>query len=325
MSSGRFASTFVTVSLLGALAGAACDNGKMHLHPPDGARDAYQAPWWTPKPGETKNWDIQVNPPFDLATARTMYIVDLWDVATPTTIEYGDMGPVSVPAGPLAGKVTELKAAGAKVICRVGTGAIRLTDPDARKFAGFEATPPDDPTPPAAGSVIGWHTRDADERFLDLRTASRALWQARLFKRFDLAKQLGCDGIEPDWIASFAAATGFTVTIDENIAWAKTVAAQAHERDLSVGMQNGTNGIVDQVAVDFDWLLAERCGEFDDCDTTRSFIALRKAVFAVDYQTDEEGNALPMSLLCGHQLDAQIEDGLIKDNALSSSYRATCM
>jgi hypothetical protein len=323
MFTGRLASTFVTLALVGAVLG--CDNGKQHLHPPDSARDAYQAPWWTPKPGETKNWDIQINAPFDLSANRAMYIVDLWKVATATSIDYGDGSPVTVPAGPLAGKIGELKGTGARVICRIGTGAIRLTDPDARKFPGFEAMPPDDPNPPAGGSVIGWHTRTPDERFLDLRTASRTSYQAKLFKRFDLAKTLGCDGIEPDWIASYAAATGFTITIDENIAWAKTVAAQAHERELSVGMQNGTNGIVDQVTADFDWLLVERCGEFDDCDTTRAFINQRKAVFAIDFTTDEAGNALPMSLLCMHQLAAQIEDGLIKDNALSSSYRATCM
>ena len=318
----RVASTIVALGL--GLVG--CDNGKMHQHPPDSSRDAYVAPWWTPEPAEAKNWDIQVHAPFDLSASRAMYIVDLWAVATATTIDYGDGSPVTVPAGALAGKVAELKAAGAKVICRVGTGAIKLTDPDASKFPGFAATPPDRPTAPAAGSVIGWSTSDPMQRLLDIRTASRPLWETRMEKRFDLAKQLGCDGIEHDWIYTITGDSGFTIEVAEQTAFGIDVAQQAHDRELSSGMQNGTaNGLIDAFAPHFDWLVIERCGEFDDCDLTRPFINLRKAVFALDYDTDIDGLPLSTGLTCPRQVAGMIEDGIVKDTNLSSTFRYPCV
>jgi hypothetical protein len=319
----RFASTIVVFSL--GLGG--CDNGKMHLHPPDSSRDAYVAPWWTPEAGEAKNWDIQVSPPYDVTANRAMYILDLWAVATATTISYDDGSSVTVPAGPLAGKVAELQGRGAKVICRVGTGAIRLTDPDAAKFPGATGTPPDSPTPPAAGSVIGWSTgRDPMERYLDIRAASRSLWEANMWKRFDLAKQLGCDGILHDWSDVISGQSGFTVEVSDQQSFGNALAKQDHDRELSAGMHNGTtNPLVDPFAAQFDFLFLERCGEYGDCGLSRPFLNLRKAVFAVDYTTDDQGDSQSTSLVCTQQQSGMIDDGIVKDAILSSAVRTQCV
>lgn len=319
----RLVSTIVGLGL--GLAGC---NDKEHLHPPDSNRDAYEAPWWTPMPGESRNWDIQVAAPYDFTANRAMYIVDLWAVATATTIDYGDGAPVTVPAGPLAGKVAELKGRGAKVICRVGTGAIRLTDPDASKF-GTIVAPPDRPTPPTAGSVIGWSTNEPMERFLDIRTASRPMWEARMWKRFDLAKQLGCDGIEHDWVFAVGGLSGapgdsgWTVAVSDQTSFAVAVAKQAHDRELSSGMQNGLS--IDAFAGSFDWLLVERCGEYGICDQTKPFTNQRKAVFALEYNTDDLGAPQTNDVTCGQHVNSAVEDGLVKDVALSSTYRYQCV
>ncbi len=321
----RFVST-VAVFGLGAVGSGGCDNGKMYLHPPDSARDAYVAPWWTPEPGEAKNWDIQVSPPYELTTNRAMYILDLWAVATATTIDYGDGSPVAVPAGPLAGKVAELHGRGSKVICRVGTGAIRLTDPDAAKFPGATGTPPDRPTAPAAGSVIGWSTDDPMERYLDVRAASRGMWEARMWKRFDLAKQLGCDGILHDWSDVISGDSGFTISVSDQQSFGDALATKDHERELSAGMHNGTtNPLVDPFAAQFDWLFVERCGEYGDCGLARPFLNLRKAVFAVDYTTDDQGAPLTTSRVCTEQQSGMINDGIVKDALLSSTVRTQCV
>ncbi len=265
-------------------------------------------------------------PPFDVTADRAMYMLDLWAVATATTIDYGDGSPVTVPAGPLAGKVAELKGRGAKVICRVGTGAIRLTDPDAAKFPGFAASPPDRPTAPAAGSVLGWSTDDPMERYLDVRAASRPLWESRMWKRFDLAYQLGCDGILHDWSDVISGDTGFTIAVSDQSSFGAAVVKEAHDRELSSGMHNGTtNGLIDPFAGQFDWLFVERCGEYGDCGLARPFVNLRKAVFAVDYPTDVDGAPLTMSATCSQQQAGMIDDGLIKDTALSSALRQQCV
>ena len=76
------------IVMFGLVLGASGCNDKMHLHPPDSNRDAYEPPWWTPMPGEAPNWDIQIAvTPSDFSANRAMYIVDLWNVATATTID----------------------------------------------------------------------------------------------------------------------------------------------------------------------------------------------------------------------------------------------
>lgn len=310
---------------------AGCDNGKTHQHP-DGSvhHDAPAPKWWQPEPGSVKNWDVQLAAPFDVSADRTMYDLDLWAVATATTIDYGDGDPVTVPAGALAGTIATLHARtpAPVVICHVDTGAVRLTDPDARKFPGFDAAPPDRPDAPAQGSVIGWSTpAGADERFLDIRDASRATVAPLVWKRLDLAKQLGCDGVEADRNDMIMFDPGFALTPDEQESWYREVAAQAHARELSVGLKNGTTvpGQIDSLAADFDWAMVERCGEFVDCDAERPVINLHRAVLAIDYDTDVDGGAQDATLLCSRQQAAMINDGLVKDVALTSAVRTQCV
>src|SRR5215467_14479801 len=64
-------------------------------------------PWWQPKVGEAKNWDIQLSTAagaIDVSTPRLMYDLDLWAVVpSPMTIRYDDGTSVMVPAGAHAG------------------------------------------------------------------------------------------------------------------------------------------------------------------------------------------------------------------------------
>ncbi|MDQ3365910.1 MAG: endo alpha-1,4 polygalactosaminidase [Myxococcota bacterium] len=332
----RLAPTCVVMLGLGAV--AACKGSPLR---PDAqqdatAVDAFELPWWTPSPGEARNWDIQLTPPFDLTTPRAMYMLDLWDVVpAPMMLDYGDGDPVSVPAGELATAIATLKAQTppAIVICHVDTGAIHLDDPDARKFPGFEATPPNRPTNPAANSVIGWSTTETGtiERFLDVRADSRARFAAILFERFDLAKAIGCDGVATDRNDAVAYEStighGFgSIPIREHTSWSVEVAAQAHQRELSAGMRNGytITAQSDELSDDFDFLVADRCAEHGVCDQARPFINKARAVFAIDYFVDEDGEPLTEMAICTRWAQGQIQDGVIKDAALSSAVRETC-
>lgn len=287
------------------------------------------APWWQPMPGQAKNWDVQLHPPYDLSAARTMVDVDLFALTPATTIDDGDGDPVTVPAGPLAGMIETLHARTPRtiVICHVDTGAIRLGDPDARKFPGYEAAPPDRPTPVKPGSAVGWSTQDPNEpteRYLDIRPAARAMWSARIWKRLDLAKQIGCDGVEPDRNDMVMGDPGFTIDIADQTSWFVEVAAQAHMRMLSAGMKGSDQipGQTDTLVDDYDWAMPQRCAEFMGCDNLRPFINHHKAVLSIDFTTDIDGNAVPPATLCGRL--GLIQDGLIKDVALSSSFRFQC-
>jgi len=331
----RFASSWLVVLVVGA---AACKGSPFR---PDAGplKDAFEPAWFSPKPGEAKNWDIQLAAPFDLAAQRTMMILSLWDVVpSAQTITYADASTVTVPAGALPTAIADLHAMGTKVICHVNTGAIRLDDPDAMKFPGYEASPPNRPDPIAANSVIGWSTTEADanERFIDIRVGTGRDTVAPLInKRLDLAKAIGCDGVLADRnnAAEYEGAAnighGFgTIDIVEHTSWNVELTQQAHAeaRLLSIGMRNGytLTGQADALSDDYDWLLADRCAEYDICDQARPFINKSRAVFAIDYTTDELGDPQSSAGACADWPQAMIEDGIIKDAALTGSTRETC-
>lgn len=299
--------------------------------------------WWQPKVGEAKNWDIQLGAPIDVSEPRTMYDLDLWAlVPSPTMIDYGDGDPVKVPAGALAGTITQLHARTPStiVICHVDTGALDLRLPDARKFPGYNMDPtkiPDNPMAipapavpgnPEPGSVIGWRLDTPMRRWLDIREASRSKWIEIMFKRFDLARQIGCDGVDPDFNQVYEFMSGFSPIALESISWYGEVAQQGHARGLSTGMKNGNAlpGQSDAEADKFDWLMIERCGEeqFLNCDTSRPFINLQKAVFSIEYNEDFDGNPQEATLLCGREEHEMIVDGIVKDAGLTKNVRIQC-
>lgn len=299
--------------------------------------------WWQPKVGEVKNWDIQLNlppalslppnPPIDVSAPRVMYDLDLWAlVPSPATIDYGDNDPVTVPAGALAGTIAQLHARTPPtiVICHVETGALDLTLPDARKFPGYRADMkyPDDPAAPDPGSVIGYRVGATTKRWIDIREASRAKVIPIMFKRFDLAKQIGCDGVDPDRNQVYQFPSGFSPSPFDSYSWYAEVAKQGHARMLSTGMKNGHTlpDQPDMMADKFDWMMIERCGEDQLCDTSRPFINLQKAVFAIDYDIDiTTGDPQPSTVVCAQQTLAMIADGIIKDASLTSKVRTQCI
>lgn len=304
----------------------------------DGGADAFQAAdatppdgppgWWTPAPGDSRNWDIQLAAPFDLSAPRTMITISLWDaVPTATTLDYGDGAPVTVPVGALADAIATAHARTPRtiVICHVDTGAWEAGRPDAGKFPGASGALPDRPTTPETGSVIGWSASRADERYLDTRAASRAQFAPLIWKRLDLAAQIGCDGVMPDRNDAAPSNPGFAIEVSDEESWYREVAMQAHARGLSVGMKNGNTipGLVDTLASVFDWIVIERCGEYQDCDSGRPFVNAHKAALAIDYVPDADGGVDP-AIACPRQMLGQIQDGIVKDAALTSATRTQC-
>jgi hypothetical protein len=317
-----------------ALAGCGSSSG---THPD--ARGAEEPVVWQPKPGDAPNWDIQLAPPFDVSAPRTMYDLDLWSlVPVDTMLDYGDGAPVMVPHGALAGAIAQLHARTppAIVICHVETGAIDVQrpEPDADKFlSAMDRTKiPDNPDPPNPDSLIGWKVGEGSLRYLDVRQASRAKLIPLLFKRFDLAQQIGCDGIDPAHNDSVSydvpdvTPPGFPISSDDSLSWYAEVAQQGHARKLSTGMRNGTllPGQSNAGAQQYDWLILERCGEFqlggtEGCDTAREFLNANKDVLAIEYNKAQDGMTDQDALtVCAPQMMETIDDGLYKDFPPSS-------
>jgi hypothetical protein len=317
---------------LGLLLVAGCkpDPFRPDAGPPDAPDiDAPEYPWWTPEPGEVTNWDIQLaKTMFNVMARRTMYMIDLFDaVPTATTLDYGDGMPLTVPAGTHAGAIATLKGTMPPtiVVCHVNTGALRLTDPDAMKYPGYQANPPNNPAMPAPGSVIGWSTgSDPAERYIDIRQGMRATVLKLIDKRFELAERSGCDAIlaAHNEALILGTSTGFpTVVIDENKSWMEGLAGKAHARIRSIGIRGSVMQSTDVDAQAFDWTLIEGCGEADDCDQQRAFLNQHKAVFAVDYTT---GDPTQEARMCMNQTDQMIRGGILKSTALDSSTYKSC-
>jgi hypothetical protein len=313
------------------LAGCKPDPFRPDAGPPDAPDiDAPEYPWWTPGPGEIRDWDIQLaKTPFNVMAKRAMYIIDLFDaVPAATTLDYSS-GMLTVPPGVHAGAITQLKGTTPPtlVVCHVNTGAVRLSDPDAMKFPGYEANPPDAPALPAANSVIGWSIGgEPGERYIDLNAEARATVLPLIEKRFELAQKSGCDAIlAGNNGALISSSTGFpTVDIDENKSWMEDLAAKAHARTLSIGIRNSVMQSTDVDAQAFDWALVERCGEEDMCNLQRAFLNQHKAVFAVDYTVDINGDPTNQTNLCTNQAEGMIQGGIIKTPALDSTPPVGC-
>lgn len=198
---------------------------------------------WRPAPGTT--WQWQLTGPIDRSLDVQMYDVDLFD--TPEAI------------------IDALHADGRFVICYFSAGSHEDWRPDAAAF-------------PAAtiGNPLGdW----PGERWIDVRApAVRAIMQARL----DLAQQKRCDGVEPDNTDGYENGDGLGLTRQDALDYLRWLAAEAHARDLSIGMKN-TLDHVDVVVDLFDWALNEECMQWNECDRLQAFIRAGKAVFHVEY------------------------------------------
>jgi hypothetical protein len=103
-------------------------------------------------------------------------------------------GSVTWPKGANAGIVDRLHAAGKIAICYLDTGAWESYEPDAKLFPGKPGWSSGDPATDVIGNSSGWD----NEYWLDIRPAQRSRFASIMWARFDLAKAIGCDGVEPD-------------------------------------------------------------------------------------------------------------------------------
>jgi len=207
---------------------------------------AAQPSIWQPAPGTT--WQLQlggdvVNPSWDVE----MYDVDLY--TTPQEI------------------VDQLKNDGRIFICYFSAGSWENYRDDAGDFPAE-----------VLGNVLeGW----PDEKWLDIRRID--LLSPIIEARLDYAVTRGCDGVDPDNVDGYTNNSGFPLTYDDQLAYNRWIASEAHARGLSVGLKNDLSQIVDLVD-DFDWALNEQCFYYDECDLLLPFIDAGKAVFGVEYE-----------------------------------------
>ncbi|TMW60664.1 hypothetical protein Poli38472_000706 [Pythium oligandrum] len=105
--------------------------------------------------------------------------------------------------------------------------------------------------------------------------------------RMEMAKEKGCDGVDPDNVDGMLNDSGFKLTNATQLDYNKFLAKTAHDLDLAVGLKNDLVQMED-LADDFDFAVNEECIEMGDCDDLKPFIANNKPVFGIEYKGDRE-------------------------------------
>lgn len=228
----------------------------------------------------TWQWQLQ-------GTVDTSYDVDVYDI---------DLfePPQSVIDG--------LQADGRVVICYFSAGSYEEWRPDSGDYAAADLGLPLD----------GFE----DERWLDTRSPTvRAVIEGRL----DLAAERGCDGVEPDNVDGATNDTGFDLAVVDVLDFNRFIAAEAHQRDLLVGLKNTGDQVPDLVD-DFDFAVNEQCHEYDECDQFTPFLDQDKPVFNAEYQQRFVDGP---DALCAEARDENIRT-LVLPLLLDDEFRISC-
>ncbi len=193
--------------------------------------------------GDSWYWQLQGNIVLNLSAK--VYDIDLFDTPK-STIEM-------------------LHKEGKIVICYFSAGTYEEWREDSNAFAN-EAL---------GNKLADW----AGERWLDIRRIDvRKIMKNRL----DLAMQKGCDGVEPDNVDGYKNTTRFALTYQDQLAYNRFLAKEAHKRGLLIGLKNDLEQIKDLVN-DFDFAVNEECFEFYECSYYEPFLRENKAVFNAEY------------------------------------------
>ncbi|CAG8980376.1 hypothetical protein HYALB_00013723, partial [Hymenoscyphus albidus] len=173
--------------------------------------------------------------------------------------------------------VNTLKKNGKKVICYFSAGTWEDWRPDADQFDKAEF-----------GNEVG-KGDFTDEGFwpgeywLNIRSPSVV---DRMIARLQVAKDKGY----PQPNQSSRATTGFSFTQTDAIVFLRELAAEAHQRGLSIGVKNSIP-ILDQVSSFIDYAVNEQCVANAECAMYEDFLDSNKPVFHVEYaSTDDLSN-----------------------------------
>lgn len=233
---------------------------------------------WIPRVDDTWQWQLEGE--LNLAYDVDVYDIDLFDTPAST--------------------IAALQAEGRRVICYYSSGSWEEWRDDAPDFAA-EAI---------GDTLYGWE----DERWLDVTHPSVRTVMA---ERLDLAAAKGCDAVEPDNVDAWDNDTGLSFTWEEQLAYNRWTAEQAHARGLAVGLKNATGQVPHLVDV-YDFAVNEECFNYDECEALLPFIDAGKPVFHVEYNDRflSDGG-------CAHTTDLGFQS-LFLPLDLNDEFRTSC-
>ncbi|WP_428623007.1 endo alpha-1,4 polygalactosaminidase [Sedimenticola sp.] len=240
--------------------------------------------WYRPSIYVTWQWQLE-------GDINTSYDVDIYDIDLFNT---------------QLSTIQELQSTGKKVICYFSAGSYEKFRSDKNKFL-----------PEVLGKELdGWD----NELWLDIRTTNV---QSIMLDRLELAKQKGCDGVEPDNMDGYVNDSGFSLTTSDQLHYNRFIANEAHKRGLSVGLKNDLDQINELVEY-FDFAVNEQCFEFGECNTLLPFIKKGKPVLSAEYQKRYLEDITERNMLCNESIKLQFST-LILPLDLNDVFRFSCL
>ena len=123
------------------------------------------------------------------------------------------------------------------------------------------------------------------------------------------------------WTA-FTNDTGFNLTSADQLTFNRTIANEAHERGLSVGLKNDLDQVPELLTF-FDFQVNEQCHEFDECAALDPFITAGKPVFNAEYELRLVSDEVARAQLCDAARARNLRT-LILPFDLDDSFRFSC-
>jgi hypothetical protein len=239
--------------------------------------------WYKPTVGATWQWQIE-------GTLHTSYSVDIYDIDLLNSSR---------------DEIKALQDSGKRVICYFSAGSSEDWREDFYKF----------PTDKMGNDLDGWE----GERWLDIRAQEiRDIMTARL----DIAKEKGCDGVEPDNVDGYINSSGFDLTTKDQLEYNRFIANEAHKRGLSVGLKNDSEQV--KLLVDFfDFAITEECHLYEECRLYLPFIEVNKPVLNAEYANRYIDDPTQRDAICQEARSLKIET-LILPLGLDDEFRYSC-
>ena len=227
---------------------------------------------WTPSVSDT--WQIILSHPpvlsSDTSTTPNVSIfdIDLFDTPTET--------------------IKQLHSMGKKVICYFSAGSYEDWRPDASEFKKEDL----------GRDLDGW----PGEKWLNLGSEN----VRRIMKgRVDLAREKGCDGVDPDNIDGYVSTdlppchpfrlntrcanktyqqnnNGLSLTQSSSITFLQYISSLTAPLNLTLGLKNAGD-IIPAVLPIVHFSVNEQCAKYGECATFAPFIAAEKPVFHIEY------------------------------------------
>jgi len=234
-------------------------------------------------PETTWYWQLQGELRMDIPAQ--LYDVDLFDTSE--------------------GTIEELKRSGKIVICYFSAGTYEEWRPDAYKFREEDLGNPLEDWP--------------GERWLNINSENvREIMKERL----ELAREKGCDGVEPDNVDGYLNDTGFNITYEEQLEYNRFLAQEAKSRALLVGLKNDLPQIKELVSY-FDFAINEECHEYNECDYLTPFVLEGKPVFNAEYSEVYVSDETAFEELCRDAKERNFRT-LVLPRELDGSFVKSC-